>query len=115
MKMRKLIFLAVIAVCLSIAYAQSNNDDKDGGYQLVDYNEEMHGEAYQAALDYLISKKIVTSDVTPKIAAVYQKVVSGFMFKFYIMFDDQGWIVEVLSQPWLKNLQVVSFKKIDNN
>ncbi|EAR83321.3 hypothetical protein TTHERM_00947480 (macronuclear) [Tetrahymena thermophila SB210] len=113
--MRKLIFLAVIAVCLSIAYAQSHNDHREGGYQQVEYNEETHGEAYQAALHYLSSKEIETSNITPKIAAVYQKIVSGVMYKFHIMFNDQGWIVEVWSQPWLNNLQVVSFKRIHKN
>ncbi|EWS71898.1 hypothetical protein TTHERM_000947489 (macronuclear) [Tetrahymena thermophila SB210] len=112
--MRKLIFLAVIAVCLSIAYAQSNNDHIEGGYQQVEYNQETHGEAYQAALHYLSSKEIETS-INPKLVAVYQKIVSGAMYKFHIMFNDQGWIVEVWSQPWLNNLQVVSFKRIPKN
>ncbi|KAL4498029.1 hypothetical protein ABPG72_014886 [Tetrahymena utriculariae] len=113
--MRKLIILAIIAVFLSVAYAQNQRDHREGGYQEVQYNEEAHGEAYQAALHYLHSKEIENSNATPKIVAVHQKIVSGVMYKFHIMFNDQGWIVEVWSQPWLNNLQVVSYKRIIKN
>ncbi|KAL4428921.1 hypothetical protein ABPG74_017511 [Tetrahymena malaccensis] len=113
--MRKLIILAVFAICLGVALAQNQKDHREGGYAQVDYNEELHKDAYEAALNYLHSKEIENSNASPKITAVYQKIVSGVMYKFHIMFNDQGWIVEVWSQPWLNNLQVVSYKRITKN
>ncbi|KAL4484173.1 hypothetical protein ABPG72_003457 [Tetrahymena utriculariae] len=104
--MNKNLFIAVIACCLALAYAQN------GGYHVAEYNEKLHGPAFKVAIQRLVELKLISSNGILHPEAFYQKIVSGVLYKFVIREGKNVFEVEVWSQPWLKKLEVQSVKQI---
>lgn len=75
--MNKVILIAAFFACLAFA-----NSQKTGSFSETEYNEEYHKEALTLAIKELTESFLSESNSIPHFVNMYQKIVSGIIYKF---------------------------------